>query len=152
MPSTIQTEGIVLKARDSKEADRLYTILTKDYGKLVLRAQGVKKINSKLAGHLEPITRAYLFVAKAKGFPKIGGAQIKQSYFSIKKDLDKINAINNCFVIIDDLILVEQKDEDIYKLTVDFLDWVSKNKFNTLILQSFILKILYLLGYKPDYT
>jgi len=152
MPLTFQTEGIILKAEDLKEADRLYTVLTRDFGKLRLRAQGVKKINSKLAGHLDPIALVNLFVAQARGFSKIGGAQIKESYPAIKKDLNKLTAVNSCLMIIDDLILEEQKDEAVYNLTGHFLSWINKEKFNSLILQSYLLKILFLLGYKPDYS
>lgn len=152
MAATFKTEGIVIKTVDYKEADRLYTILTKDYGKLTLRGQGVRKMHSKLAGHLEPFTCASLFIAKARGFDKIGGAQTLHSFFRLKNDWEKIKAVNYCLAILNDLVLEQNKDEDIYDLLCLFLYWTNKNKINALIVQSFILKLLNLLGLKPDYS
>ena len=152
MAITFKTTGIILNCRDYKEADRLYTIYTKDYGKLILRAQGVKKINSKLAGHLEPINKSDLFIAEAKGFAKIGGAQIIDSYLNIKKDLQKISIANQLLAIVDNLITGEQKDYHIFILLSDYLNWLNNNKVNELINRSFIIKLLDQLGYQPDYS
>ena len=49
------TEGIILKKIDVGEANALFTIYTKDYGKIRAVAQGVKKEGAKLQGHLEPL-------------------------------------------------------------------------------------------------
>jgi DNA repair protein RecO (recombination protein O) len=152
MAITFKTEGIILKSKDYKEADRLYTILTKNHGKLVVRAQGVKKINSKLAGHLEPITKTALFIVGTKSFSKIGGATITQSYRHLKKDIKKINSLNNCFAIIDNLILEGQQDQDVYRLTENLLSWCDGHAINSLIIFSFIFKLFNLLGVKPDYS
>lgn len=152
MPSTFKTVGVVLLSRDYKEIDRVYTIYTRDYGKLNLRAQGIKKINSKLVGHIEPITETALFIAHAKGYNKIAGANIISSYRIIKMDYEKIKTVNNFFSIINDLILEEQKDEQIYFLIREFLSWLERSQINYLVWQSFFIKLLDHLGYKPDYS
>lgn len=52
--ATYQTNAIVLKRENIFETDRLYYLYTEDFGKIRTIAGGVRKINSKLAGHLEP--------------------------------------------------------------------------------------------------
>lgn len=52
------TEGIVLKRTDVGEADSLFTLYTRDFGKMRALAQGVKKEGAKLKGHLEPFGMA----------------------------------------------------------------------------------------------
>lgn len=152
MALTFKTKGIVLKARDYKDADRLYTIFTIDHGKLVLRAQAVKKINSKLAGHLEPLNLVDLFIAQAKGFNKIGGAQTIKSYSDIKKQIEKIDDVGYCIKVLDEIVLEEEKDEEIFNLLLEFLDWVNQNKINDLVVKSFILKLFNILGHQPDFS
>ena len=49
-----KTNAIILKRENIFEADRLYHIYTEDFGKIRTIAGGVRKINAKLAGHLEP--------------------------------------------------------------------------------------------------
>lgn len=152
MAITFKTEGIIIKTQDYKDADRLYTIFTSEQGKIILRAQGVKKINSKLAGHLEPITKSDLFIAQAKGFPKLAGANTLCSYNNIKVDLDKLNKINYCLKIIDTLVPESEKDTQTYKLLTGFLDWINDQNHNDLIMYSFILKLFNNLGYQQDFS
>jgi len=52
MDKAIKTLGIVLKRKDWKASDFLFSIYTKDFGRINLVAVGTKKINSKLNGHL----------------------------------------------------------------------------------------------------
>ena len=43
-----KTEGLVLRETEYQDADKLLTVLTKDRGKLTLRARGVRSRNSRL--------------------------------------------------------------------------------------------------------
>lgn len=49
----IVTKGIILRRINYGEADRIVTFLTPDHGKVVLRAKGVRRVKSKLAGGIE---------------------------------------------------------------------------------------------------
>lgn len=149
MSLTFKTQGIILKAKDYKETDRIYTIYTKDYGKQILRAQAARRINSKLAGHLEPLSQAQLFIAEAKGLKKIAGAQTIRNYQHIKQDLIKLNEVLYCLDAFDALIADNEKDQKLYELLEDFLQWSENNKINLLTIKSFVLKLLKILGYQP---
>jgi recombinational DNA repair protein (RecF pathway) len=48
------TTAIILDVEDRDDLDRMITLYTKDFGRLKARAKSVKKITSKLAGHLMP--------------------------------------------------------------------------------------------------
>ena len=60
------TEGIILAASDSGEADRMYTVYTKDYGKLSIFAKGVRHEKSKLRYHLCLFARLRLSFVEGK--------------------------------------------------------------------------------------
>ena len=47
-----RTQGFILKKADRGEADRIFTIYTKDFGKLEILAKAERKIKSKLKGGL----------------------------------------------------------------------------------------------------
>jgi hypothetical protein len=53
MATHYRTQGIILKTQDVGEADRVFTVFTKQFGKLRLRAVSERKITSKLRGGLE---------------------------------------------------------------------------------------------------
>lgn len=54
MPS-YQTTGLVIGRTNFGESDRIIRFITPDYGKISAVARGVRKIKSRLAGHLEPL-------------------------------------------------------------------------------------------------
>lgn len=79
--ATYQTSAIILKRVDIFEADRLYHIYTESFGKIRTVAGGARKINSKLAGHLEPFNLVWaelitkkngdLFITTALSYGKL---------------------------------------------------------------------------------
>ncbi|MEK7560104.1 MAG: DNA repair protein RecO [Patescibacteria group bacterium] len=70
------TEGIVLKKTPYGEADFLVRILTLDFGKIDLRARGVRKEKSKLNSHLDFLDQISIsFVKNGEGIPTIIDAE-----------------------------------------------------------------------------
>lgn len=70
------TKGIVLSSRPLREADRIYSILTRDLGLLKASAIGVRKEVSKLRGNLEPISISKVSLVRGKEFWRITSAEI----------------------------------------------------------------------------
>ncbi len=68
------TPGIVLGYRPLREADRLYSVLTPDRGKLELLARGSRKVTSKLAGSLEPLHLLAVEAVSGRQFDHVVGA------------------------------------------------------------------------------
>ncbi len=58
-----------------REVDRLYSILTRDFGLIRASATGVRKEESKLRGVLEPVTLAEVSLVRGKEFWRITSAQ-----------------------------------------------------------------------------
>lgn len=65
---TFPITGIVIKRKDLGEADKLVTLFTKECGKVVLIAKGIKKISSRRASHMELFN-----VVKATVYQSYGG-------------------------------------------------------------------------------
>lgn len=70
------TRGLVLSQRPSREADRVYRILTRDLGLIRAIALGVRKEASKLRGALEPVTLSNVSVVRGKEFWRATSAQV----------------------------------------------------------------------------
>ncbi|MGH7246436.1 MAG: DNA repair protein RecO, partial [Candidatus Levyibacteriota bacterium] len=64
-----KVEGIIIKRRNMGEADRVLTILTKDQGKMTIKAKGVRKIASKRASHIEPLNKVTMSIYKKTHMP-----------------------------------------------------------------------------------
>lgn len=109
------TRGLVLSARSIKEADKLYTILTRDLGLLYVRALGVRKEGSKLRGQLEPFSLASVSLVKGKNQWRITSAhQIEGSFDFQKKRKQGYKALARGFSLLEKLIQGEEKHPALY--------------------------------------
>lgn len=147
MTNTWNTRAIVLLHRPWREADRLYSVYTEQYGKQVLRAHGSRKITSKLAGSLEPFAEIDLFFIEAKQFPKIGGASVVHRFKQIVAEPDKLNAAMFLFELVSRLTQEDEPDPELYKLLYSTLIWIDSQNANKLVVYGFLVKVAKLLGY-----
>ncbi|MEA2113605.1 MAG: recombination protein O N-terminal domain-containing protein, partial [Patescibacteria group bacterium] len=63
-----KTEGIIIGRRNLGDYDRLFTVYTKNFGKILIKGKSVRKNQSKLRGHLELFLRSHLMIAPGRGF------------------------------------------------------------------------------------
>lgn len=136
-----KTEAIILKSADLGEVDRLLTIYSKEFGKIRVIARGAKKLESKLRYHLEPFSYSQLILIEGKNFKIIKDAVLIDQFLSIHKDLKKTKIIYKIINLIDELIVGEEKDEEIWEL---ILEVFKKPNF-----KYFRENLLKLLGYNP---
>ena len=81
-PKSFRSQGIVLESKPLGEADLMVTLLTSDEGKLRAVARGARKTTSKLVGHLEPLNRVDISVARGKEFQYVSQAQVLENFLS----------------------------------------------------------------------
>ncbi len=82
-----RTDAIVLKRRDYGEADRLLTVFTPNHGKLVLLGKGVRKTQSRKAGHVELFTHSTLLVAKGRTWDLVTQAETVEPFLPLRESL-----------------------------------------------------------------
>ena len=83
-PKSFRSQGIVLESKPLSEADLMVTLLTSDEGKLRAVARGARKTTSKLVGHLEPLNRVDISVARGKEFQYVSQAQVLDNFLPLK--------------------------------------------------------------------
>ncbi len=81
--------GIILNRRNIGNHDRIVTFFAVD-GKHEYRARGTQKLESKLAGSLEPLTLVELTVARGKRLGQITGASVRDAYDQIRQSVPRL--------------------------------------------------------------
>lgn len=147
MSTTANTKAIVLQYSPWQEYDRLYTLYTERFGKVRLRAHGVQKIQSKLAGSLEPFAEIDLFFIQAKNLNKIGGAVVTQRFSNKMKLLPSQHAAWYCVEVINKLTEEEEVDPVLYELLYSILTWIDHHGAQQAVIRAFALKVIRHLGY-----
>lgn len=115
------TEGVILKKIDVGEVDSLFTIYTKDFGKIRARAQGIKKEGAKLRGHLEILSHANISFVLGKNGERLTGATLLNFWSGIRGDFSKTAVA--CFAadLIDKNCLNGEKDKTLWDFLIEAL-------------------------------
>ncbi|OGH24811.1 MAG: DNA repair protein RecO [Candidatus Levybacteria bacterium RIFCSPLOWO2_01_FULL_39_24] len=113
---TYRIEGIVLRRRNLGEADRILTILSKESGKIVVKAPGVRRIHSRRSSHIELLNFSeFTLYSGSKTFmPIVTEAQIIDDFSRIKKDLHKIGVAYYICELINGLCADNQENRGVF--------------------------------------
>lgn len=154
MEETYRTKSIILNYKPFNEDDSNIVVYSENNGKIELVARGVKKIKSKLAGHVEPISLSNIMVVRGKQYDYIGSAVSQNCYYNIKNNLDKIKFVGQAIYIFNKIVKKDERDKKIFKLLVDFLSVLNEKNFlkigYRLLCIFFILKLIDYLGHTPE--
>jgi len=121
MSRTYKATGINLKTQAFGEADRLVTILTREFGLIRAIAPGARKHKSSLGGRSGMFVVNELLIAQGRSLDKITQAQTIKTYPGLAKDLAKLAASQYLAEIVLCQALSEQPQEELYELLIEHL-------------------------------
>jgi DNA repair protein RecO (recombination protein O) len=84
-----RTHAVVLRRHNTGEADRVLTLFTPTHGKIRAVARGVRRIKSRLAGHVELFSRVDVLLARGRSLDIVTQAEVRDSFLSLRGDLWK---------------------------------------------------------------
>lgn len=142
-----KTEGIILKRRNFGEADRILTMFTKDFGKVVALAKGVRRPRSKKAGHLELGTWCKVFIAKGKSLDLLTEVETIKSFDITKLDHAKSSKICHLLELVESLTPEHQKNYQVFALLKEYLQKTQNEEDFNLVSGVFKIKLLSSLGF-----
>lgn len=153
--STFKTKGIIIKKNNVREADKIFTIITDNLGKIKAYGRSTGKINSKLGGHLDLFTNSNLVLARGRSMPTLVYANATDNFKNIKSNLTKTGIAFYASELLDNFLLEDYKDTRIYRLLYYFFITLDVPNIEDLVqvkilFWSFELKLLNLLGFLPE--
>ena len=111
-----KTEGIVIKHIPIGEADRIVTLISPSIGKIRAVARGARKPKSKMGGHLTPITRVKISVAKTKTIDQITEVETIESFRKIKEDLYLLSKASYMLELAENFVQEHSESKQIFNL------------------------------------
>lgn len=146
---TYKTEGIVLKRRNVGEADRILTILSRDLGKITVKAPGVRHIFSRRSPHIELLNLVHLTLYKGSGsfVPVVTEAQTSEDFPFIKSDLRKVSYAYYICELVNGLCAHNQENRDVFFHLKSTLFELSEAQKEELLIRKFEETLLMELGF-----
>lgn len=122
-----RTEGIILKKSDRFENDRVFTVFTKDFGKLDLFAIGERKITSKLRGGLETLYLSELEFIQGKNKKTLTDTVLLERYSFIRNDLVRMRVALRIVETLNEFLKGEMNDIKIWHVLTESLEALNGN-------------------------
>lgn len=149
-----RTKSIILKKVDRGEADQLFTLYTKDFGKIKVLGKSIRKITSKLRVGIERFYLSEIEFIQGKAYKILTDAILIEKFKNLRKDLDRLTVAVKISTALDELVKGQEPDKKIWNLLSEVfreLERVdSKIKNLELIYHYFFWRLLFSLGYKPE--
>lgn len=148
--------AIVLRKKEVGETDRLYTLYTKEQGKIRVVARGVRKPEAKLAGQLENLSEVAVTVVKGRGTGKIAGALLENIFPHVRTDYEILRRVLQAVSWFERLVDVDEPDPELFQhlreyiALADGLAEEEKILEFRLLTQAFLFQVFARLGYQIE--
>lgn len=147
---TYKTEAIVLKHIDLGEADRILILYTPNQGKIRAVARGVRRMKSRLGGHVEPLINCSLMLSRGRSLEVVSQGQTIESFLPIRNNL-KLTVQALYLVELTDAFTSERiENYPVYKLLLDCLRVIEKVRNVEVLFRYFEIQLLKYVGYEPQ--
>ncbi|MFH1314496.1 MAG: DNA repair protein RecO [Candidatus Eisenbacteria bacterium] len=151
-----RTQGVVLRTRKIRESSLIVVFFTRDYGKISVVAKGSLRPKSKFGSSLELFTRSSLIFYKKENrdLHTLSHSDILSSHKELKKDVVKVAYASVTSEMVERLVPGEEPNKQLYLLLDSALKQIELAERQQLevVLTSYVLKMLHLVGYGPELT
>ncbi|MBP3707889.1 MAG: DNA repair protein RecO [Clostridia bacterium] len=146
----IKTKGIILLENNMGDFDKMVTLLT-PFGKIGCAAKGARRNNSSLMAGTQYLCFGEYMIFKGTNSYKINSSETIEVFYNIRTDLDKLKYAVHITKIVNDVTDENQNTYRILQLLLNTLYIISETDKNlTLVLSIFRLRLLCVLGFKPQ--
>ncbi|MFH1077358.1 MAG: DNA repair protein RecO [Pseudomonadota bacterium] len=148
------TQAVLLRAIDYQDYDRIVTLFTADYGKIVVLAKAAKKSVKRFGGSLELFSHldvAFTVSKTKKGLPLLKEAFIIQPFEHIRVDVAKTAYASYWCELILKWMEERQHNPFLFKLLLSALFYINTGQIaNEIISICFQARMLALCGFAPN--
>jgi DNA repair protein RecO (recombination protein O) len=144
-------EAVILKATNFRDSDKIFSLFTKNRGKIVASAKGVRKISSRRGGNLDTLNYVHVGISEgnSKNYKIITEVKTINSFMHLKASLE--NSVKGFYIVelVYKLLAEGQKNIDVFNLLTSSLNKLDKHLNNEVSrVNAFEIKLMDYLGYE----
>ena len=147
----LTTKGLVLRVTNYNDTDALLTVLTHTYGKLTVKARGLRRKNSPLIASCQLLAYAEFTLFEYREMFTINEARTVELFHGLRRDIQKLS-LGTYFAQVAEVLCQEDiPNPELLSLTLNSLYALSQlNLEERQIRATFELRCACLAGYTPD--
>jgi DNA repair protein RecO (recombination protein O) len=148
---TYQADAIVLRRLDYGDADRILTLLTREYGKLAAIAKGARRSKTRVGSSLDLFGRSRMMLAKGRNLDVVAQVERRGDVRHISGDLLRTAYAGLVTEVADKVLEDRHPVDDVFELVARTLDQLNDPSRSARADAAwFLMRILELLGYQPQ--
>jgi DNA repair protein RecO (recombination protein O) len=149
-----EADAIVLRQYSLSDSDRIIVFITREFGKIRAAAQGVKKLQSRIASCLEPFNhiRIEFWNREGKDLSQIRRTELIHSFTQKNPDFRQICAFSYFSEITNEIIQENQANPALFRLLLSAFHAGEQLPINSALIRYFELWSLKLNGLLPNYA
>lgn len=147
----LQTEAIVLRRADYRDADRMLTLFSPDHGRLDVCARGIRKTASKLKAACEPFATGTYQLHAAGDRMALTGFFLTEGFFPLRGDFERLTQASYALAVCGSVVQPDKPDPGLFallQLTLGRLAYSDINGAN--LLTGFLLAFASREGFAPS--
>ena len=90
MAELIKTKGIVIHVMPIKDHDKRIILFSKDYGKMVVFANGAKRSKSPLLAGTQPFVFGEFYMMEGRDSYTLRSVEITETFYNIRNDMNTL--------------------------------------------------------------
>lgn len=151
MVELIKTKGIVLHVMPIKEHDKRIVLFSKEYGKMVVFANGAKRAKSPLLAGTQPFVFGEFFLHEGTNSYTLRQVNVLESFYELRLDMNDLAYGLYCLEVMNHIVQEMDPNEDLLRLLyVTLMAVKKKQNANKVIKTVFEFRILNMIGFAPD--
>lgn len=147
----LTTQGLVLRVSDYNDHDALLTLLTREYGRITVKARGLRRKNSPLSAPCQLLAYGEFTLFEYRGMHTVNEAHSIELFHGLRRDLVKLS-LGTYFAQVAEVISQEDTPSgQLLSLVLNCLFALSKLKESEHKVKAvFELRCACIAGYYPD--
>lgn len=147
-----QATAIVLRERDYGEGHRVISLLTREHGKVLAVAKGVRRPQAKLAAALQHFTLAEMQLAIGRRFDVITQVRVQNAFYGLRTSIEAFAYASYFAEMFDELLPERQSHPAPFDLLVDGLTRLVSGETPDFVGRYVEINLIAMLGYLPQLT
>ena len=143
----IKTNCIVLKKKEMKEADLLVTLFSKEYGKIMATAYGIRKSRKRNVVSLNPLNEVEITLSQKNNFYVVQDVEILKNFKNILKNIEKLEISLYVLDSIDKIYYITDENGYFFDKLLEILSFIDilpymKRGYKYYVVLSFLRRIM----------
>lgn len=147
-----KTEAIVLRSRHLGETSKILTLFTERFGKLAVVAKGARRPKSRFGAGLDLFARSsvILYLKENRDLGLVTESTLLESFYGLREDARRLGMASTVVELVDRMVMRAEPSPELFDLLRGGFRALEKGTHSSLLLSALMLKIVSLLGFRPQ--